>query len=812
MPVNVKHSEYLKFEPRWTRCRHCYEGSDAVKEAGVAYLPELDSHKISGGGAAYEAYKKRALFFNATGRTVDGFAGAVFQKAPTIRLEPEQEDVMEVEEEPELDENFAPVKDKDGIQVMKPKIGPDGKPVLKKKIGPDGKPVKQQAPGAEEEEEGEEEEERKGKPKLDEEGKPIPLLDEKGEPVLDEKGEPVYETEEVEAAEGEEEEEDLLDEEGKPVLDEEGKPKKKKKAPFAKEEVEEGEEEEEEEEEPELDEKGKPKIGPDGKPLMKKLGKPRTDEFGKPILGPDGQPLRKPALPKKKENPVKKHVQDITLTGQHLDLFAFESMQEVLTTGRYGILVDMADTDIRDKQRPYWVGYKAETIVNWKTERIDGEEKLIRVVLQEDVDVEDPIDPFGTINEEQFRVLTLVEGVYTQRVWAKGETLRKHKEQKEFEESGGKAEGTAKVSELKKGTEIAPYSIAAQRAMYNGEPTAMPVPSPDALKTKGADDFGIIEEIVPVRRGKPLDFIPFYFVNATGAEAEVSKPPLLDLVDLNLSHYRTLADLEHGRHFVALPTPWISGAAVNDQNEVQIGPSGVLILEKGGAAGMLEFSGAGLRALETADEQKRKMMSVLGARLLEEQAMANETASAVGMRHSGEQAVLRTIVQVLEQQLSRALQAHAWWMGTEKTTDDLDFVEVELNKDFFSVRMQPAELAQLLAALQADGISYKTFYHNLAIGGITRPGVDDEEEQREIENKTDTPASSMPNAAPQLPLPPEGTPQPQPPGAPPPAFAPVNAPKPGPPKGVTPPGLAASAAAAKAGAAKAKGTPFGRTS
>jgi hypothetical protein len=817
MPVNVKHSEYLKFEPRWLRCRHCYEGSDAVKEAGVTYLPELDSHKISGGGRAYEAYKARALFFNATGRTVDGFAGAVFQKTPTVKLEPEQEDVMEVEEEPELDENFAPVKDKDGNQVMKPKVGPDGKPVLKKKIGPDGKPLKQQGPEAEEEEQEEEEEKPKGKPKLDEEGNPIPLLDEDGEPVLDEDGKPQFEMEEeldedgkpvVRDEDGDETEEEL-DEEGKPALDEEGKPKRKKKvkkAPFAEEDKEEGEDEEEEEEEPELDEKGKPKLGPDGKPLMKKLGKVRTDEFGKPIMGPDGKPMRKAALPKKKENPVKKHVKDITLTGQTLDLFAFEAMQEVLTTGRYGILVDMADTEIREKQRPYWAGYEAETIVNWKTERIDGEEKLIRVVLQEDMEVEDPIDPFGTIKEEQFRVLSLVEGVYTQRVWAKGETLRKHQEEKGLEDS----KGTAKVSELKEGTEIAPYSIAAQRAQYNGEPTAMPVPSPDTLKKKGSDDFGVIEEIIPVRRGKPLDFIPFYFVNATGAEACVSKPPLLDLVDLNLSHYRTLADLEHGRHFVALPTPWISGAAVNEQNEIQLGPSGTIILEKGGAAGMLEFSGAGLRALETADEQKRKMMSVLGARLLEEQAMANETASAVGMRHSGEQAVLRTIVQVLEQQLSRALQAHAWWMGTEKEPDDLDFVEVELNKDFFSVRMQPAELAQLLAALQADGISYKTFYHNLAIGGITRPGVDDEEEQRELENKTDSPASAMPTAM--VPLPPEGTPNPQPPGAPPPAFAPVNGPKPGPPKGVTPPGLAASAAAAKAGAAKAKGTPFGRTS
>src|SRR5690606_21487091 len=65
--------------------------------------------------------------------------------------------------------------------------------------------------------------------------------------------------------------------------------------------------------------------------------------------------------------------------------------------------------------------------------------------------------------------------------------------------------------------------------------------------------------IFPVRRSVRLDFIPFVFVNASGISAAVSKPPLVDLADVNLSHYRTSADLEHGRHLTALPTPWITG-------------------------------------------------------------------------------------------------------------------------------------------------------------------------------------------------------------------------------------------------------------
>jgi len=216
-------------------------------------------------------------------------------------------------------------------------------------------------------------------------------------------------------------------------------------------------------------------------------------------------------------------------------------------------------------------------------------------------------------------------------------------------------------------------------------------------------------------------------------------------------------------------------------------------------------------SLEAADEQKRKMMSVLGARLLEEQAVANETMGAVSMRHAGEQAVLRAIVQVLEQQLTRAMRAHVWWVQTEKEPSDLDYVRIELNKEFFAARMGPTELAALLAALQADGISYKTFYYNLAVGGITRPGIDHEEEQTEIANKPETPVGSMPNADPgalnaMIYNDPNGNPMPTPnpmPGLP--GKPPVN------PPGVTPPALAASANAAKAAAKTVKGSPFGTT-
>ena len=82
MPVNSTHLEYDANAAAWLRARDVFAGEDAVKAAGVRYLPRLDSQTDD----EYLAYKSRGAFFNATGRTVDGFGGLIFRREPTVRL------------------------------------------------------------------------------------------------------------------------------------------------------------------------------------------------------------------------------------------------------------------------------------------------------------------------------------------------------------------------------------------------------------------------------------------------------------------------------------------------------------------------------------------------------------------------------------------------------------------------------------------------------------------------------------------------------------------------------------------------------
>jgi hypothetical protein len=368
-------------------------------------------------------------------------------------------------------------------------------------------------------------------------------------------------------------------------------------------------------------------------------------------------------------------IKDITLTGEPLDMFALKVAREYLTTGRYGILVDMS-SELAVKLRPYWCGYRAEDIINWRFERMGGDQELCFVVLREVIDDPDPEDEFSADQILQYRVLRLKNGIYTQQLY-----------------------------------------------------TAPKAPSiPGVMRQQ---EFTPQEVITPLRRGVPLNFIPFALPWA------INSPPLLDLADVNLSHYRGSSQLKHGLHYVALPTPWVSGALGGETGKpLAIGSGTAWSLDVNGKAGMLEFTGQGLGAIRQDLLDMQYMMVTLGARLLEPAPKYAETATSVSMRFASDYATLRTIAQIVEQQLTFALQIHTWWLSSEELVANM-LASVELNKVFFDITITADELRALLLALQSSSISYETFYARLTDTGWTREGITAEEEIKAIERDGD---------------------------------------------------------------------------
>jgi hypothetical protein len=364
------------------------------------------------------------------------------------------------------------------------------------------------------------------------------------------------------------------------------------------------------------------------------------------------------------------HLEDITLGGLPLTSFATLLLTETLVAGRAGVLVDLPRTPggiVYGGVRPYWVRYPAESIVNWRMETREGVPTLTLVVLCENIE-ELTDDEFVVECATQYRVLVLTpDGRYLVRLYRKDRTT-----------------GT----------------------------------------------YVVIEEIIPTFRGAPLTYIPFCFIGPTDLLPTPAKPPLLDLVDLNLSHYRTSADLEHGRHFCGLPTPWVAG--VSKEASLKIGSATAWMFEDANAkAGMLEFSGQGLGALEKGAESKERRMAILGARMLEEQKLGVEAAETLQLRSTGERSALQAQAVMLSLALTRLLRWHAAWLGIKA----LDTISAGLNMDFMSATMTSTELTALMQAWQSGAISYETFYWNLQRGEIARPGIEVETERELIDNQ-----------------------------------------------------------------------------
>ena len=364
-------------------------------------------------------------------------------------------------------------------------------------------------------------------------------------------------------------------------------------------------------------------------------------------------------------------IADVTMGGLSLHQFAEIISEEVITIGRCGVLVDyppivnavtLAQAQAQGA-RPYATMYDAESIINWKTGRINNVEHLTLVVLEEEYEVEG--DEFESKCEPQWRVLDLGDGgIYRQRVFRKD----------------------------KRG------------------------------------EFILVDEIYPQINGKALNKIPFEFFGVRDNSPCVDKPPLLDLVDVNLSHYRTTADYEHGLHFTGLPTPVVTGYYSDDKSaSLRIGSGTAWLLpDAQSKAFYLEFTGQGLGELREALRSKEAMMATLGARILAPEKRAAESAQTANIHRSSENSVLASISQSISIGLTHVMEYLRDWSNI---TGD---VKVELNRDFIPNSMTAQDLDSLVKAWQSGSISHQTLFDNLVAGDIITQDVSFDDEMERI--------------------------------------------------------------------------------
>jgi len=232
-------------------------------------------------------------------------------------------------------------------------------------------------------------------------------------------------------------------------------------------------------------------------------------------------------------------------------------------------------------------------------------------------------------------------------------------------------------------------------------------------------DSELLDSITPTFAGRTLDFIPFLVANPFGIGLEIEKTPLLDLVNLNLSHYRTSADLEHGRHFCGLPTPVITGSEVAS-GKLKIGGSKAWVLPEAGAnAFYLEFTGQGLQSLEKALAEKEAQLASLSVNVIDRSTRGSESPETMRMRYTSETASLALVVESVQILMLRAYTIVA------ALNDDTEEVHIQFSKQFVSGTLSSKEIRDYSAIYLAGGMSVENYVSILRRGGALSAETED---------------------------------------------------------------------------------------
>lgn len=376
---------------------------------------------------------------------------------------------------------------------------------------------------------------------------------------------------------------------------------------------------------------------------------------------------------------AEKLLEAVTQDGQPFGTFARLTGQEMESMGWCGVLVDhppmpagLVVTQARAEEmglRPSMALYPPENIINWRHESINNRRVLSLVVLFELHDVERLGDEFTRDSVKRYRVLDLSDG----------------------------------------GVEGGPRYYR-QRLFDEGS--------------------NLVDDPVwPTMNGKFMPQIPFELFGD-------GVPPLEDLAHMNVSHFQTTSDLEHGAHKTALPQAWVAGLDVAPGpdgkaapgQELTIGGSDAWVLPQGATAGYLEFSGAGLVALENRAAAKERYMAVLAARMLEQQKAGVESAETAGIHRAGEQSTLQSHADQLGFGFARCLGWFDQWCGGPGVAT------CAINKDFMPTGLSAQEMTAYMQMWQSGAISYEEFFANMQRGGRITDETDIETERTRIEN------------------------------------------------------------------------------
>jgi hypothetical protein len=213
-----------------------------------------------------------------------------------------------------------------------------------------------------------------------------------------------------------------------------------------------------------------------------------------------------------------------------------------------------------------------------------------------------------------------------------------------------------------------------------------------------------------------LDEIPFVPIYSNRTGMLTSKPPLLDIGSLNITHYQRQADLINALHIAAMPILVLEGW--DDQPEgTSVGVNYGLSTIPGNKVYYVNTDSSSFAAQQEEINQLESQMASLGVTKLLGQKFVAESADAKRIDQAQANSVLSIISMELESALQQAYNFAALYLQREPP-------KINLDRDFDFYRLLGQDVAVIGDLNERGAITDKTFLEILKSGEILPDTVD----------------------------------------------------------------------------------------
>ena len=235
--------------------------------------------------------------------------------------------------------------------------------------------------------------------------------------------------------------------------------------------------------------------------------------------------------------------------------------------------------------------------------------------------------------------------------------------------------------------------------------------------------------------GYSLDEIPLVPIYSNRRGALISQPPLLDIANLNITHYQRQADLIHALHIAAMPTLVLEGWD-DTTGSATMGVNYAIAMQPGNKAYYVQADATSFDAQMNELQSLEQQMSTLGVTKLFGQKFVAESAEAKRIDQAQSNSVLSIISQELESALNQAFAFAAQYVGIEPP-------EITIDRDFDYYRLIGQDVSVLAQLNQMGKISDAMLLEVLRRGEVLPDNINIEDE---MEASTEN-ALALPEAA-----------------------------------------------------------------